>query len=1364
MILCSCANPLSPTSNTNSTDLTAQTALAAGLTNAKVTFHYSDFYSLTSPNDSGCAGDAKNYTDAILGSAFQTSLLDATTTIRPSFIKNISVDITDSNTNVSSNLAQHCSYGSGPNAPTASNCATFDYGADEGITSSLSGSVVIIGGMNNTQLNSAVPEVSCSSISAGATNSCPVSAYALAVDALSSNAATNPPNSLVPGIISASGPISTWGSLSANTGYNGPTSLTGAAGGYDAGTGLYALFGGTSLLPTTGALAQATSLDSTWSFDLKTQLWTLQASNPVVAAAFKETYDQEGGTPPEELVNFPTARANFGYVALPGIALSSMSIDGGIHPTGANANVDTADRIIIFGGQDSSFNPAGGVGYLADAYKFNPTYGPELFDVMASSNGTAPSGQLVQWLGNYQSQIIENGNPASLFSINYPTPNPSGSTLPSSSFGATALHNATAPYAGYVLAVGGFDSTLFAATTGSSNAGCILGALCAMSISSRALDDETHTANFTSVGNLPESISTSDTEFLPTVWTPYRGATTTDVYWYGGSSLLPGFDLATNDVVYFGGSTCANYLVAGETGCDFANPGGYYHMSGTPAPAASTIPSVPAKVAFAGTAPARAGMASARGLDPSGNPIDVAFGGMRLTGISDDFKIYYLYNAGGTTPTWTSTTGSNSPTPLTGASLVFSHVTGKFYLFGGFSVDQNIMEGDTWELTVSGANCGLNGNCTFVWTQLDVPDGLACSLATCPAARRGHRMVEVNYNNLNPNLDPNGAAGTYLCTKASPCSFGLFMEGGTPDGVNELGDRWLFDPTANSGYGLWQKMSDMPARTLASMTSVDYTIAETGVSAHRAVLFGGEMGLQNPVDANPVNTSSVSFVAPTLGDTWIYDYGTSTWNRVNLLGQGYNGANPGLTTEISHRQAYNAAAPGKLSVLTPPPTAGGMMVTRTQNGPTITTPAPALALPEVFLLGGRNKDGSFRPFSQVYKFCIASTGEAYTGGSGVGDSTPNTSSSQCDSFDAINNPFSPSPLDGASGYSGRWLRKTPLTGGTPSTFTSYLGAAAYDSIDDLVVVYGGYQAGTGTYVTDTANRVFSANADVYEYTPPPSQTSDGTWADIPACSATKPLPRYGHSLSYDAKNQQLILVGGYSPTGIALTSTIEAANGAYNIPEVWTAKRNSAGPCYDWTPVNVFGNNPTDVPGLANGLGFFSALYIPATGYNTGFYSMFDSSCIGSGPIASTDPLQNKLLAGGVYFDIDRTQLGTYENLILNLTFVPLGQGSQSPNVGSMTAADEAVFRVDLVTTGQSNSTLEGVLQPRFLTYTDNTQFPVVVQTLDVLAPPTGQVRQEQLLIPLSVNPAIDRIRIERVSGSGILIDASLFRMGVNEN
>ena len=41
-----------------------------------------------------------------------------------------------------------------------------------------------------------------------------------------------------------------------------------------------------------------------------------------------------------------------------------------------------------------------------------------------------------------------------------------------------------------------------------------------------------------------------------------------------------------------------------------------------------------------------------------------------------------------------------------------------------------------------------------------------------------------------------------------------------------------------------------------------------------------------------------------------------------------------------------------------------------------------------------------------------------------------------------------------------------------------------------------------------------------------------------------------------------------------------------------------------------------------------------------------------------------------------------------------------------------------------------------------------------------GQIAQEQIFIPLSTDPNIDRIRIERYSGSGLLIDASLYRLG----
>ena len=134
------------------------------------------------------------------------------------------------------------------------------------------------------------------------------------------------------------------------------------------------------------------------------------------------------------------------------------------------------------------------------------------------------------------------------------------------------------------------------------------------------------------------------------------------------------------------------------------------------------------------------------------------------------------------------------------------------------------------------------------------------------------------------------------------------MEGGTPDGVNPISDRWMFDPTANDGWGSWQQMHEMPARTLASMSSVDFTIPSTSTTAHRAILFGGETGFADPSWA--ASTSGNTFVAPTLGDTWMYDYDAETWNRVQLLGTGYNGAPNGAlafdTDEFTHRQAYDA--------------------------------------------------------------------------------------------------------------------------------------------------------------------------------------------------------------------------------------------------------------------------------------------------------------------------------------------------------------------------------------------------------------------------------------------------------------------------
>jgi hypothetical protein len=1369
LLISSCANnPAGTGGNTTSTDLAAQAALEATLNNVRVTFDYQDYYSLVTPNLAGCAGDARHYYDAVAATSsngaiipalLQTNVANELETIRPSFIKNISVDITDSNSTVPSNLASACSYGT--SAPTT-NCATFDYGADLGVSSNLSGSIILVGGMT---IGVAPPPFTVSADCSFSSNLCSSSMFALAVNAFPASDATDPPNPLIPGLTQASAPVSSWANLSSSTSYAGPTGVSGGSIAYDVGTQKLALFGGSTITPpiNSSTVIQAEPTDTTWLFNTQTETWTslLSVSN-VNSSLLTITEQDVAGT--LTLNKAPTARANFGYIALTGVSLDAMSTGGAV----ASGNIDTTDHIIISGGQDSA-------GYESDTHKFNPTYAPEWVDASAYS-GSPPSnpvaGEVVQYLDNYEVQIMNNA---------YPSPSPSSAPYPdtqmepyypltasptpgpATDFGmAPVYNNSGSKLTGYPLVMGGFDPQAYASGTPYDDS--CNGSTCAMLLGTRfnSTAGEAATSNFSFLGNLPYAAA-GTSEFTPIQWRTYTGAAAAPatVPWYGGGNLLPGFSLMDNDVVFFGGSTCLNYLQTGESGCHFANPGVYYRLGTNPAGGSFDVPSGSATaITMAGTVPQEAGMAAARGQDASGNPIVVAYGGMIGLAAMSDTSLYVMYNNGGT-PTWNKFTGpSSSPPVVANAAMVFSHATGKFYLFGGFSSTAGAYSSDTWVLSVSGSNCGTTGSCSFTWSQLDVANGLSCFPTTCPVGRRSHRMVEVNYSNTHPQTDY--VVGSN-CTPTSPCSFGIFMEGGTADGTSLLGDRWMFDPTSNNGMGAWIQMHEMPARALAAMTSVDYTDLRTSLPHHLAVLFGGETGMQNPDSALTPGGAVApgAVVAPTLGDTWIYDYDTSIWNRVNILGQGYALPLPDPNAQTTlFRQSYNAAAPvpsgatSSLAELTPAPTSGGMMVTRT-----FANSATTGQIPEVYFLGGRTKAGTYKNLEQVYKFCISSTGESYASGALV-------PGSECDSYSPTLNPLSQSPLSiGANGYTGRWLRKTPSTG---AGIYSYLGGAAYDSNDDLILVYGGLQGSGSGSVTDTP----TTTTNVYEYTPPSSTAPEGSWAARSSCNGTSPptdVP-YAHTLSYDPRNKVLVSVGGNSAaTGAPLQVTVnQDGSSSYTVPEIWTATRQTSttqyanAPCYTWNEITTFGNNvsvPAQVP-PSMGYAFGSGVYIPSNGYNSGYYSTFDSSCPGAGPISSPDAFQSGTLAGGAYIDIDRTQLGAYENVLLNLTFVPLDPSNTSASGTALTQNDTAIFDIHLVATGQSTDTLEGVLQPRFLTYTDNPSFPEVIQSLSILAPPTGQIRQEQVLIPLAVDPTIDRIRIERVSGTAILLDASIFRMG----
>ena len=1360
-----------------------QALISRMATAARVSFHYADFYSLTAPErQSSCAGDAKTYfypfattenSSSYSPKSFPKDIYDENRTIHPDFIANISVDLTDANTNSSQNIALSCSYQSNPGSPPSSNCATFDYGAIGGVSSNMGGSLFLVGGIQGSSVSDTAAtrahSVSCGTLlkadSSLGYNSCARSTLALAIDTLPASAATDPPNPLVPGLTSATEAISTWGNFGGGYSYSGPEGLAGAAAAYSPGAQNLIIVGGSSVLNAgaSGALGRITA--DTWSLDLRTQLWSL-TNNLAIASSLLTMKDifVDPDTSEEStyyLPKSPLGKALFGYSAAQGMAVNAMTTNG--NPAGV---IDVTDRVMIQGG-------AGNAGVTSTLHKFNPTYGPDYVDLV----GTGADNDLVQWLDSYHSQLMSNN---SMAASKFLPPFNAGDAVLASNFAATSLRN-NVTGAGYVLSAGGFDI----ATT--SNSTPVDGG--ALMISKRTGGVENISGNF---GGVPDNLA--GIAQAPVNWANIAEGGGLTVPFYGGSTLLPGFALSTNDIVYFGGADCKDYLTNSSAPCtSFANPG--LSLSLTSTPVLGSLAGAVAKPFGGEVPPKAAGMAAARGLDGDGNVIMVAWGGMKdKASPALAATIYYLYNNVGV-PTWVKQDLTGTlPRAVGNGALVFSHVTRKFYLFGGYSPTTAFLSGDTWELTVSGACTAAVGSCTFSWRQLNSSSEFSCSPA-CPSARQGHRMVEANYYNRNPGGTTGlpaggyGANGESTCGITMPCSFGIFMEGGMTAGnqPSYFTDRWMFDPTANAGAGQWQKMTEFPARTLAAMTGLDYTTL-TGATVRRAVLFGGEMGLLDP------NTAATGqyFVAPTLGDTLMYDFKTSTWNRVTLLGKGYKTSAGGVaqekayaaaqtlwgsSNEFERRQAFSANAPeAGVSELSPPPLAGGIMVTRTMPRPThdATSTVTPLMLPEVFLFGGRLKDGRFHTLNSVYKFCAGSTGEIPL------EDTPLVSpviadTGLCDFFDETNNPDSPNPT---SGYVGRWLKKSPTATFDTAQVGSYMGAGTYDSTRDLIILNGGrtFKESESNTTPVTYSNLLEATSDfyTYEYQPPtktwtgvPAETN-GEWRRIATCSqCSNPSARYGHTLAFDPLARRLIMVGGYDMTGTPLVQTVQYSGGTYTTPEVWSGKRtvdigDSSTPCYHWTLIKTFGNLPTD-PAVApplTGISHAAGIFIPPTGYSTGYYTMLDQSCGGQGPSASTDPSISKLRAGGAYIDIDRSLLGPHENLLLNLSFFPLGTNNTTPESNYVQQSEAAIFKVHLIRTGKTGDEQRTFTQPRHLLFADQDQYPEIAQSISVFAPDIGEPVDEQVVIPLALDPHVDRIRIERYSGSAILMNASVFRLG----
>ncbi|MBS1960249.1 MAG: hypothetical protein JST80_12300 [Bdellovibrionales bacterium] len=166
--------------------------------------------------------------------------------------------------------------------------------------------------------------------------------------------------------------------------------------------------------------------------------------------------------------------------------------------------------------------------------------------------------------------------------------------------------------------------------------------------------------------------------------------------------------------------------------------------------------------------------------------------------------------------------------------------------------------------------------------------------------------------------------------------------------------------------------------------------------------------------------------------------------------------------------------------------------------------------------------------------------------------------------------------------------------------------------------------------------------------------------------------------------------------------------------------------------------------------------------YNTNYYRVRDDWCTGQGPILSPDPETTKSYVGGVSIDIDRNELGAYEDLLMIVTYHALSANSAAATnyPGTQKASDNTVMKVSLVGTGLDLATLLQVKQPRTWTYYQNINYPVYWREIASLEDPMGSLRSEEVYVPLSKNGLVDRIRIDRVRGSFHLYQVDLYRLG----
>jgi hypothetical protein len=193
------------------------------------------------------------------------------------------------------------------------------------------------------------------------------------------------------------------------------------------------------------------------------------------------------------------------------------------------------------------------------------------------------------------------------------------------------------------------------------------------------------------------------------------------------------------------------------------------------------------------------------------------------------------------------------------------------------------------------------------------------------------------------------------------------------------------------------------------------------------------------------------------------------------------------------------------------------------------------------------------------------------------------------------------------------------------------------------------------------------------------------------------------------------------------------------------------------TPSPTIAPTPTSTP-TASPTATPTPFPSPTPYYGSKYYRVRDDYCVSQGPIASNNIATTKSNVGGVNIDLDRTQIGAAEDLLMMITYQANNANAVWP--GPMFPEDETILEVNLIGTGLTLNLLMSATQPRAIVDYSSTAEPVYFKTLTTLRDPSASLRTEQVYIPLSENALIDRIRIERIRGSYELYQVDLYRLG----